>query len=170
MKKHIILFFLLMNTVLAYSQTNTIQILNFSSQNIQFKLIGADVSEYDLDCQPVIQMTGFTALPIGQSVIYSQYNTSHLVTPPIYTWHVIADSVGGGDYVANPSLGTTIPAVTSDVTEWRAIQISVNGGTTFFDIGRHCGGVGGIFTSPAGSPVTATWNTLANGNVVIFVN
>lgn len=169
MKKQITLFFLLLNLAFAYSQTNSIQVLNFSTQNIQFRLIGTDISEYPIDCQPVIEATEFTNLGISQSVTYSQYNTSHLASPSIYTWRVIADAVGGGNYTANPSLGISIPTTISDLTEWRAINISVNGGASYFDIGKHCGGVGGVFTSPAGSPVTATWNQLANGNIIIFI-
>ncbi|MFP3597502.1 hypothetical protein [Chryseobacterium sp. SIMBA_029] len=164
--KRIALLIFLSIASLALSQTNTIQIINFTPNNIQFRLAGRG-NQLVMDCQPLITAQGYTTLNSGQSVTYTQYNTAQLVNPPIYTWDVIAEAVGGTSYTANPSTGNIIPAFVSNVSRWGVLDIISPAGD-YYRLEKACEVPGGVFSTPPGATVTASWSELG-GNVLVVI-
>lgn len=167
--KKISLFLLLLIGALAYAQTGTMTIYNFSAYSVSYRLVGSQLNSFPIDCQPVVTGYSATALAPSSTVTYPLYNTSHLQNPPINEWNVISEAIGIPSQTYNVAGGTTINPPITTVTAWHALYLNFSNGG-FINVGIHCGGGGtGIFSGSTTGPITATWNVLGN-NVVVFIN
>lgn len=169
--KNISLFLLLLIGTLTYSQIGSMTIYNFSTQSVTYNLIGTNDNSYPIDCQPIVEGNSATALPPSSTVVYSQYNSSHLVTPAINQWAVISDAINIPSQTYNVSAGVTVPSVISTPTSWQSLRLTFSNGE-MIHLGRDCGYVDshhGAFSGSTPSGITATWNYLGN-NVVVFIN
>ncbi|PIF46970.1 hypothetical protein CLU96_4016 [Chryseobacterium sp. 52] len=169
--KNISLFLLLLIGTFAYAQSGSITIYNFSAHSVSYRLVGTNDNSYPIDCQPIVEGTPATSLAPSAMVAYSQYNTSHLVNPPINQWAVISDAIGIPSQTYNVSGGLTIGTAITSITSWQSINMNFSNGE-FLQLGRDCGYVDshhGAFNGSTPSGTTATWNYLGN-NVVVFIN
>lgn len=169
--KNISLFLLLLIGTLAYAQTGSMTIYNFSIHSVSYNLIGTNDNSYPIDCQPIVEGNSATSLAPASTVVYSQYNTSHLVTPAINQWAVISDAIGIPSQTYNVSAGITVPPVITTPTSWQSLRLNFSNGE-MIHLGRDCGYVDsnhGAFAGSTVSGITATWNYLGN-NVVVFIN
>lgn len=164
--KRIALLVLMVMASIAYSQTNTIQIINYTPNPVQFKLKGTG-NFVVIDCQPIIESVNYATINSGQSVIFNQYNNSMSTSSPIPLWKVISSAVGGDDYTANIPAGITIPAFVSNLSKWSGIEILSPAGD-HYQLYKDCEGSGGVFSTPAGATITAQWNQLA-GNALVLI-
>ncbi|WP_267401573.1 MULTISPECIES: hypothetical protein [unclassified Chryseobacterium] len=173
--KKLSLFLLLLIGTFAYSQIYPITIYNFSTHNVNYRLVGTNDNTQPIDCQPIVEGYSATPLTPSNSVSYNQYNTSHLGNPPIYEWNVISDAISIPSQVYNVSAGAVIPSIITHTTTWQSIDLKFDNGE-FLQLGRFCGFVDynqGAFSGSTPSNITATWNyigTPGNGNVIVFIN
>lgn len=167
--KKISFFLLLLIGTLAYAQTGTMTIYNFSSSTVSYRLVGSQLNALQIDCQPVVTGYSATSLAPSSTVTYPSYNTSHLQSPAINEWNVISEEIGIPSQTYNVAGGATINPPISTLTAWHTIDLNFpNGG--YINLGIHCGGAGtGIFSGSTTGNITATWNMLGN-NVVVFIN
>ncbi|MCT2561482.1 hypothetical protein [Chryseobacterium herbae] len=169
--KNISLFLLLLIGTFAYAQSGTMTIYNFSTQSLSYRLVGTNDNSQPIDCQPIVEGTPAALLAPSNTVTYSQYNTSHLVNPPINQWAVISDAIGIPGQTYNVSGGVTIGTAITSLTSWQSITMNFANGE-YLQLGRDCGYVNshhGAFNGSTPSGITATWNYLGN-NVVVFIN
>lgn len=167
--KKVSLFLLLLIGAFSYAQSGTMTIYNFSAYNVTYRLIGSDITSFNIDCQPVV--TGFSATPLAPSstVTYPLYNNSHLQNPAINQWNVISEEIGIPSQTYNVAGGAVIPAQIVNTTYWHSLDLNFSNGG-FINVGVHCGGGGtGIFSGTTTGNITASWNVLGN-NVVVFIN
>lgn len=166
MKKTILLI-LLMAASFVFSQTNTIQIINFSQFNIKFTLISNNSSVYGMDCVPVIFNEDPVTLLSGNSVTYSQHNLSQNVIPAITKWRVY--SANGNDTTYDLLTGATVPLADYSLTSWATIEMFTPAGEQV-RLGRFCSpnATSGYYTLPSGYTINASWSTL-NGNVLVVI-
>ncbi|MFP3597500.1 hypothetical protein [Chryseobacterium sp. SIMBA_029] len=164
MKKTALFIFMLITSMM-YSQTNSIQIINFSPYNVKFTLQGNDKVAPTIDCVPWVYNQDPIALSPGQSITYSQYNSTHLTALPINAWKVYAPD--GTHITYDLTTGMSVPTAISGTTSWALINIFTPAGEQL-QLGRSCTGNDGPYTTPPGSSITATWNTL-NGNVLVVI-
>ncbi|MFP3592664.1 hypothetical protein [Chryseobacterium sp. SIMBA_038] len=177
--KNISLFLLLLIGTFAYAQTGSMTIYNFSSQPIKYRILGTNDYNYTMDCHPLVEGLSAAALSPASTVVYSQYNSSHLpipsTAPPINQWTVDSDSIGIPSQTYNVSGGVTIPAAITSITSWQSIDLQFGNGEHIY-LGRDCGYVSsnnGAFSGSTPSNIHATWNYVGpstSGNVVIFIN
>ncbi|AZA51771.1 hypothetical protein [Chryseobacterium sp. G0201] len=177
--KNISLFLLLLIGTFAYAQIGTMTIYNFSSQPVKYRLVGTNDNSYPIDCQPIVEGSSASFLAPASTVIYSQYNSSHLpvpsTAPAINQWAVISDAIGIPGQTYNVSGGTTIPPVITSITSWQSIDLQFANGE-HIHLGRDCGFVSsnnGAFSGSTPSNIHATWNYVGastSGNVVVFIN
>ena len=169
--KNISLFLLLLIGTFAYAQMGSITIYNFSTQSTTYRLVGTNDNSQPIDCQPIVE--GYPAFPLAPSamVTYSQYNSSHLVTPPINQWAVISEAIGIPGQTYNVSGGVAIGTPITSITSWQSLDFSFANGE-YIQVGRDCGYVNshnGGFSGTTASGINVTWNYLGN-NVVVFIN
>ncbi|MCS3531860.1 hypothetical protein [Chryseobacterium sp. JUb7] len=177
--KKISLFLLLLIGTIAYAQSGTMTIYNFSSQSVNLRLVGTNDNTQPIDCQPIVQGISATPLPPSSMVTYSQYNTSHtpvpITAPHINEWAVISEAIGIPGQTYNTSAGVMISPAITNVTSWQSIDLNFANGE-FLQLGRDCGFVNsgnGGFNDSTPTGITATWNYVGNptsGNVVVFIN
>lgn len=165
MKKNI-LFLLLLIGAFAYSQVGSMNIFNFSTSDVSFKLVSSNNNNGSQDCVPVISNENYVTLTSGSVVAYSQCNTSHLQIPAINQWHVISNAIGTPSQNYNVSSGTLIPSLITNLTTWQSIDMNLSNGE-HIGLGKHCGSPGGIFSG--GTSVSATW-TYSGNDVYIVIN
>lgn len=163
--KRITLFLLLLTAVLMNAQTNPIQIINFSTQDIKFTLLSNNPNTAAQDCLSRVFSEDPVLLPSGSSVTYTQHNTSHLATPPINKWRVY--DIAGPDVTYDLTTGAQVPTATTNISVWGLIRIFTQAGEEF-DLGRSCTDPVGNYALPSGGSINATWSTL-NGNVLIVI-
>ncbi|KXH85371.1 hypothetical protein [Chryseobacterium kwangjuense] len=169
--KNISLFLLLLIGTFAYAQSGNMTIYNFSTQSVTYRLVGTNDNSQPIDCQPILEGYPAVSLAPASTVTYTQYNTSHLVAPPINQWNVISDAIGIPGQTYNVSAGVTIPSVITSPTSWQSLDLNFANGE-YMQLGRDCGYVNshhGAFNGSTPSGITATWNYLGN-NVVVFIN
>lgn len=169
--KNISSFLLFLIGTFAYAQMGSMTIYNFSTQSVSYNLMGTNDNSFPMDCQPIVEGNSATPLAPSSTVVYSQYNTSHLVNPPINQWAVISEAIGIPGQTYNVSAGVTIPPVITTPTSWQSLRLTFSNGETIH-LARDCGYVDshhGAFNESTASGITATWNYLGN-NVVVFIN